>query len=244
MKKSLLTSFIAATLLLVGSVSPTLASADTTTTGAINTDKGVVSTNSISYLYTLNNGNLKLVRNRALSANSDWVYNKSVKAADGITYYRVATNEWVGANYLKSINGSNTTVNNNRTKKTIYIGNWSAAVVNSNGSRLGQVLAAHSAWVAFGDTVTINGSSYYQIGDNQFVSTYDIDNAPVANNNNSNNNPGVNIDTSTTGTIIGNSDSKVYHVPGQRGYKINSKNIVYFNTEQDAQKAGYRKALV
>lgn len=250
MKKSLISSLVATALLLVGSISPVIAQADTTTVGNINTtDKGAVSTKMVSRLYSLNNGNLKLVRNRALAANTPWVYNKSVKGVDGQTYYRVATNEWVGNTNLASINGNGTSTSTpaNRTKTTIYIGNWSSAVVDQNGNRSGRVLAAHSAWVAFGDKVTINGKNYYQIGANQYVSTYDIGNAPVANNNNnnnSNNNPGVNVDTSTTGKVIGNSNSHIYHVPGQRGYNINSTHLVYFNNEQDAINAGYRKALV
>ena len=89
MKKSLISSLVATALLLVGSLSPVIAQADTTTTGNINTtDKGVVSTKMVSRLYSLNNGNLKLVRNRALAANTPWIYNKSVKGLDGQTYYR------------------------------------------------------------------------------------------------------------------------------------------------------------
>ncbi|XOV21664.1 DNA-entry nuclease [Lacticaseibacillus paracasei] len=49
--------------------------------------------------------------------------------------------------------------------------------------------------------------------------------------------------TGNQGTIIGNSRSKIYHVPGQAGYHMNSANAVYFNSEADAQAAGYRKAL-
>jgi len=44
-------------------------------------------------------------------------------------------------------------------------------------------------------------------------------------------------------TIVDNSRSKIYHVPGQAGYRMNSANAVYFNTEAEAQAAGYRKAL-
>ncbi len=43
--------------------------------------------------------------------------------------------------------------------------------------------------------------------------------------------------------IIGNSKSHIYHVPGQAGYYMNSSNAVYFNSEADAQAAGYRKSL-
>lgn len=35
----------------------------------------------------------------------------------------------------------------------------------------------------------------------------------------------------------------IYHVPGQRGYRMNSENAVYFNSEAEAQAAGYRKSL-
>lgn len=52
------------------------------------------------------------------------------------------------------------------------------------------------------------------------------------------------MNTSSSGQIVGNVNSHIYHVPGQRGYKMNSSNAVYFNTEQDAINAGYRKAKV
>lgn len=51
------------------------------------------------------------------------------------------------------------------------------------------------------------------------------------------------MNTGDQGTIVGNSRSKIYHVPGQAGYRMNSANAVYFNTEAEAQAAGYRKAL-
>lgn len=45
------------------------------------------------------------------------------------------------------------------------------------------------------------------------------------------------------GVIKGNKNSKIYHMPGQQGYnKISPINVVYFNTESEAQAAGYRKA--
>ena len=45
------------------------------------------------------------------------------------------------------------------------------------------------------------------------------------------------------GTIRGNRNSRIYHMPGQQSYdKVSPKNIVYFETEQQAQAAGYRPA--
>ena len=44
--------------------------------------------------------------------------------------------------------------------------------------------------------------------------------------------------------IRGNKRSKIYHCPGQRDYDTmeDSKNLVFFHSEEEAQKAGYRKA--
>lgn len=45
------------------------------------------------------------------------------------------------------------------------------------------------------------------------------------------------------GKIKGNRKSKIYHVPGGRDYnKVSQKNVVFFDTEQEAQVAGYRRA--
>lgn len=47
----------------------------------------------------------------------------------------------------------------------------------------------------------------------------------------------------TQGKIKGNKKSKIYHVPGGASYnKISVKNVVYFNSEEEAQAAGYRRA--
>lgn len=47
----------------------------------------------------------------------------------------------------------------------------------------------------------------------------------------------------TNGKIVGNVKSKIYHVPGGKSYnKISGSNAVFFDTEEEAQKAGYRRA--
>lgn len=45
------------------------------------------------------------------------------------------------------------------------------------------------------------------------------------------------------GRIIGNTKTKVYHLPGQTRYSISSAHIIYFKTEQEALAAGYHKSL-
>lgn len=52
-----------------------------------------------------------------------------------------------------------------------------------------------------------------------------------------------NMGTGDSGQIVGNANTKVYHVSGQKSYRMNSANAVYFNTEQDAINAGYRRSL-
>ena len=44
------------------------------------------------------------------------------------------------------------------------------------------------------------------------------------------------------GTIIGNKNSKVYHLPGAGGNLPAEKNRVYFKTEAEAKAAGYHAA--
>ncbi len=50
------------------------------------------------------------------------------------------------------------------------------------------------------------------------------------------------MNTADSQKIVGNVNSKIYHVPGQAGYPMNSSNAVYFNSEEEAQRAGYRRA--
>lgn len=50
-------------------------------------------------------------------------------------------------------------------------------------------------------------------------------------------------DPAQRGKIIGNIRSHIYHLPGQYGYdKVAERNRIYFDTEEEAQKAGFRKA--
>lgn len=49
--------------------------------------------------------------------------------------------------------------------------------------------------------------------------------------------------TNNTGKVHGNKNSKIYHLPSCPSYKrISQKNIVEFDSEKDAEVAGYRKA--
>jgi hypothetical protein len=55
--------------------------------------------------------------------------------------------------------------------------------------------------------------------------------------------PGVKPPAAVTGPIVGNRNSKIYHLPNCPDYsKVSEKNRVPFKTEAEAQAAGYRKA--
>lgn len=45
--------------------------------------------------------------------------------------------------------------------------------------------------------------------------------------------------TGNLNKIIGNARTRKYHVPGQAGYNMNSENAVYFDSEEEAQAAGF-----
>ena len=50
-------------------------------------------------------------------------------------------------------------------------------------------------------------------------------------------------DPAQRGAIIGNLRTGIYHLPGQKYHDaVREKNRIYFRTEEDARKAGYRKA--
>lgn len=45
--------------------------------------------------------------------------------------------------------------------------------------------------------------------------------------------------TGNSNKIVGNARTHKYHVPGQAGYNMNAANAVYFDSEEEAQAAGY-----
>lgn len=72
------------------------------TDAATNMNVIKVNNNSGSYVQIValqSDGTMKNVTNRALGNNTSWQTDQT-KDVDGITYYRVATNEWVAASYV------------------------------------------------------------------------------------------------------------------------------------------------
>ncbi|KRK80410.1 SLAP domain-containing protein [Companilactobacillus nodensis] len=242
MKKGIISSLIATTIMLFGSFQSLITvSANTQASGEITNTKGVVTTNKLANIYALKDNKLVQVTNRALTPDSDWLFNKTMSGDDGLTYYHVATNEWLPSDSVKS------NVNNNhpsapREKTSVTIGRWSSATVNSNGDRTGNILPTNSSWQAFSDVTYINGQKFYQIGSNEYVSDYDLTTsqpAYIA--------PTYTTDTpintgTYVGTVVGNKASHIYHLPTQHRYRIGHKNIIYFSSEQEAINKGYHKS--
>lgn len=98
----------------------------------------------------------------------------------------------------------------------------------------------------------------YATGDSSLASNSDNSGAPQSSSTSQNqtNSSGSQSQTTTKGSsnagssifsqeeIRGNSKSKIYHCPGQASYDemADSKNLIIFHSEQEAQDAGYRKA--
>lgn len=83
---------------------------------------------------------------------------------------------------------------------------------------------------------------FNQIAESKSTNTNSV--SSNSENTDSSNNFGKNYNANTTsGKIKGNSKSMIYHVPGGASYnKISESNVVYFNSEEEAQAAGYKRA--
>lgn len=115
-------------------------------------------------LYRLSGNQMHQVKNRALAANSTWASDKKVTIAD-ITYYRVATNEWVTSDDTYSYQSVNAVIKaNSGDVKTLIHGDGSAV--------RNRALAPNSSWRT-DRIVYIAGKAYYRVATNEFVSVND-----------------------------------------------------------------------
>ncbi|WP_338216187.1 SLAP domain-containing protein [Companilactobacillus muriivasis] len=121
-----------------------------------------------------------------LPNNSAWKLG-STKQINGVTYYQVATNEWISAKNLNisSQNQAAQTQAQSQVQTSSYetaVANtgqtgttkWATAVVNSQGQAVsGVMLPAGSSWNV-GQTVTINDASYVQIATDEYVAASNL----------------------------------------------------------------------
>ena len=121
-------------------------------------DKGIVR------LYSIDNGITKLVTNRGLAAGTDWFCDEQM-TINGLTYDRVATNEWVKANQVYEYQARQTVV---KTKNHV------TQLVNAEDKVISdRELAKDTAWRS--DRYAKLGDSIYdRVATNEFVSEKDV----------------------------------------------------------------------
>lgn len=111
---------------------------------------------------------------RSLDNFTSWQLGKST-VVGGVTYYKVATNEWLRADALEiqgnTSDNTNITTSTTATKTPGYIGRilkGGTVSVDDNGKYTGQVFANYTAW-KLSAKKTINGETYYKVATNQWI---------------------------------------------------------------------------
>lgn len=112
---------------------------------------------------------------------SSWKLGTSTQI-NGITYYQVATNEWIAADSIDISNSSNQVTNlSSDTSNQIDVNatkvgttKWASAVVNSQGQAItGVTLPAGTSW-KLGASINVNGNVYLQVATNEWVAANDL----------------------------------------------------------------------
>ncbi|MBB1094776.1 hypothetical protein H5R92_00885 [Limosilactobacillus sp. BG-MG3-A] len=136
---------------------------------------------------------------------------------------------------------------NNTTKEVSHSAS-SSKISSSSSSKKGDDDSGKSKDESTDDESDSDSSDNYDDSSTESNDNYDT-NSEDSSTTTSNDNNDTDIDTTKgdmetdqQGTIVGNSRTMVYHTPDQQGYRMNSANAVYFNTEAEAQAAGYRKS--
>jgi surface protein len=109
------------------------------------------------------NGNKVTKANRMLAANTNWMSDQQL-VIDGVTYLRVATNEWIklsdGYNY-EAVN-------------KVVSTKWQARLVDAHGNKItNRALQANSDWRT-DMIVYINNVQYYRVATNEFIAASDV----------------------------------------------------------------------
>ncbi|MCD7139528.1 hypothetical protein LTY59_09985 [Limosilactobacillus balticus] len=136
----------------------------------------------------------------------------------------------------------------NNTTKEISDSTSSAKVSSSSSSKKEESSSDENNDESVDDESDSDSSDDYDNSSNNNNDDYDTndeDSSTVTSNGNNDNDTDTakgDMETDQQGTIVGNSRTMVYHTPDQQGYRMNSANAVYFNTEAEAQAAGYRKS--
>ncbi|WP_164506023.1 SLAP domain-containing protein [Companilactobacillus insicii] len=122
---------------------------------------------------TLYDANGKAI-GRTVDNFTSWQLGKSTTIG-GVTYYKVATNEWLRADSIEiqgATGNTNTgTTSTTEVKTSGYIGRilkGGTVSVDDNGKYTGQTFANYTAW-KLSAKKTINGTTYYKVATNQWI---------------------------------------------------------------------------
>ncbi len=118
-------------------------------------------------LYQLGSDNkMSQITNRSLATASNW-YSDATVTIDGVSYYRVATNEWAKMSQAYPYQALNLHIRTyNDSEKALY---KAEDVVISN-----ETLAPSSSWITDRETYVINNTKYYRVATNEFVNADDV----------------------------------------------------------------------
>ena len=117
-------------------------------------------------VYALDDNNkMSVVNDRILPHQTNWMSDESI-TIDGVTYYRVATNEWAKADQVYAYDAGNFFIRTyDDSVKLLY-----AAEGNIVQNRS---LARSSSWMSDRTAYIIDGQKYYRVATNEFVSAED-----------------------------------------------------------------------
>lgn len=144
-------------------------STSTTTDENKNNDETTTPATSYSSVYApttgteLYNDNGELITNVSLGKNTAWKVDQK-KVVNGVTYLRVATNEWVKVNNGLEIKLVDSVIRTDK-QTTLY---------NSKGERItNRVLGTDTAWRT-DRTAQINGQTMYRVATNEWLAAKDV----------------------------------------------------------------------
>ncbi|CAJ1195271.1 hypothetical protein CPR19088_GLDEOEPO_02375 [Companilactobacillus paralimentarius] len=159
------------------SSSSSSSSTDTTVTGT-----SVINVNNASGSYvplvsiSSDGSTVQTLSSRALSNHSAWQTDQN-KVVNGVTYYRVATNEWVSAQYLIDNNASSSQGSSTSNMSVIKVKNSNASFVQlmalqDDGTMkvvTNRALGNNTSWQTDQNKV-VDGVTYYRVATNEWVS--------------------------------------------------------------------------
>ncbi|GEO63113.1 GH25 family lysozyme [Companilactobacillus nantensis] len=159
------------------SSSSSSSSTDTTVTGT-----SVINVNNASGSYvplvsiSSDGSTVQTLSSRALSNHSAWQTDQN-KVVNGVTYYRVATNEWVSAQYLTDNNASSSQGSSTSSMSVIKVKNSNASFVQlmalqDDGTMkvvTNRALGNNTSWQTDQNKV-VDGVTYYRVATNEWVS--------------------------------------------------------------------------